>query len=374
MIVSSKAFPDLRSMLHSKLDGCFFELSNIQFFNLGRDALLAGVRSLNLVEGDSIIVPAYMCESAIRPLRFYGYELIFVDVDENLNIPLCNIESIIKKFNVKALLVVNYFGFTMNIGSLVNFCHKYNVKVIEDSSHSFMSQLFRDSVDIHSDMEIFSMRKVLPVQDGGALRINVECNKNIRLGDKTCVSIMSTAFYLFVRLVEKIAIMFRINLYGARFTKLKQYIRRSRKTSSNDMVFYQCKPSFFLEHYLSDGDYLNMTKNCIRNNFIKLSGMLMKIGIKPFYGDVSNQCVPQACLIYDDKGGMADYLRHNGIGAWQWPANELPDEIRRSPGAYPNATRLDKCLVLLPVHQNITNRHCSYMLKVLSQWQCMVHL
>jgi perosamine synthetase len=374
MIVSSKVFPRFCSMFKNRSENGLFELSDIHFFKLGRDALLVGLRALHLVEGDIIIVPAYMCESTIRPLRSFGYELIFVDVDENLNIPLSNIESIIKNCNVKAILVVNYFGFTVNIDALVSFCHKYNVKVIEDCSHSFMSQLLRDPVDIKSDMEIFSMRKGLPVQDGGALRINIEHGNAVASDDNSCISNVSTVFYLFIRLIERVASILRVDLYGERITKIKGNIRRSRDVSNNDMVLYQCKPSFFLECYLSDASYLNMTINRIRNNFIKLSDMTAKIGIKPLYGNVPSKCVPQAYLIYDDKGGLVDYLRNNGVGAWQWPASELPDEIRKSPNVYPNSILLDKYLVLLPVHQSITNRNCSYMFKVLSKWQCMARL
>ena len=51
---------------------------------------------------------------------------------------------------------------------------EYGFKVIEDASHSFMSQLWRDRGNIKGDIEIFSMRKSLPVVDGGALRMEFE--------------------------------------------------------------------------------------------------------------------------------------------------------------------------------------------------------
>jgi len=46
-----------------------------------------------------------------------------------------------------------------------------------------------------------------------------------------------------------------------------------------------------------------------------------------FVESVENDVVPQACVIYDDKGGLAYYLRSKGIGAWRWPNKEMPEEV-----------------------------------------------
>ena len=74
MIVPSKPFPSL-NINYSRSN--YLDLSNIEFFGSGRKALLVGLTALGLKKGDSILVPAYICESAIRPLQAYGFKLIF---------------------------------------------------------------------------------------------------------------------------------------------------------------------------------------------------------------------------------------------------------------------------------------------------------
>ena len=41
----------------------------------------------------------------------------------------------------------------------------------------------------------------------------------------------------------------------------------------------------------------------------------------------------------------------------------MPKEIYDNPEAYPNTINLDKCLVLLPIHQDISENNCHYMIK-----------
>ena len=169
MIISARPYPDIR-LLSSR--GDFLGADGASFYPLGRDALLSGLIALGLKKGDSVIIPAYMCDSTIRPLKAYGFNLVFIDIEKDLSLSVDKLKKVIEESPIKALLVVHYFGLTQNIDKVVDVCHEYGVKVVEDASHSFLSQFMRNRGSIKGDIEIFSMRKSLPIIDGGALRIN----------------------------------------------------------------------------------------------------------------------------------------------------------------------------------------------------------
>tara|TARA_B110000008_G_C16977982_1_gene566920 strand:- start:3266 stop:4384 length:1119 start_codon:yes stop_codon:yes gene_type:complete len=365
MIVPSKPFPSL-NINYSRSN--YLDLSNIEFFGSGRKALLAGLTALGLKKGDSILVPAYICESAIRPLQAYGFKLIFVDIDNNLSLPINKISKIFKSdSSIMALITVHYYGITSDINELSALCRKYNVKVVEDASHSFMTQLLRDRSNINGDIEIFSMRKNVPVLDGGALRMN-NAENLITKNDIYSVSKISSSKFLILRLIEKLLIKIGINIYAPNLESLIKKIRNKSAPEIYSSNFDSYNASKQLSRYLGNKEYLSQSQLRIVGNFNKLSNSIQNCGLRLFLKSVEINVIPQACVVHDDNGGLVDYLRLNGIGAWQWPHNELPQEVLNNPDYFPNAILFEKKLVLLPIHKDITDKHIQYINKVIERW------
>ena len=215
MIVSSKPYPSVKILSNMLIKDEIPFIENLDFFPLGRIALLSGMISLGLTKGDKILLPGYICDSAIKPLRDYGYKLIFVDIDENLNISLSAIKVVINEHDIKAIVIVNYFGFKAKISTIIKFCESLNIMVIEDCSHSFLSHFLLSNSEVESDMELYSMRKTLPVKDGGALRIKLSSRANKRkFGTNKYVTKLGNLIYLLFRTIEKIFVLCRFNIYS----------------------------------------------------------------------------------------------------------------------------------------------------------------
>ena len=88
----------------------------------------------------------------------------------------------ISKYDIKAVLFVNYFGFISNIKKINSICYDLGVITIEDNCHSYLSNnAFTNS--ICSDLSIFSLRKSLSINDGGALKFHAR-HSNKFLTDK----------------------------------------------------------------------------------------------------------------------------------------------------------------------------------------------
>ena len=365
-MISSRPYPNIKALFFGK--NKVFDYSLIKFYSLGREALLSGLTALNIQRGDSIVVPAYLCNSVIEPLKKYGINLIFVDVKDDLSLPLSSLKEVVKSRQIKAVLLVHYFGFTRNIDDLILFCREQNIAVIEDASHSLLSQFFGNENRYKGDIEIFSIRKSLPVIDGGALRVNIDNCKSIEIQRRRCVSIASDAVYIFKRFLEMIVVTLGVNLYG-RFDKFKSKLRDQNSAKYCDINANACQPSWQLSRYLGNKFYLDRIQSRITKNFDILNDELSILGFRSFIGPLRKGLVPQAFPLYDDYGGLESYLRTNGIRAWRWPDKEIPLEILKNSDIYKNTIYFNEKLVFLPIHQSITIEQCCFMIQVLARWQ-----
>ena len=341
------------------------------YFNSGRDALLYGLKSINIHPKSSIIIPGYICNSIILPLKNAGYNLIFIDVDKELNIPLKKIDELTKLNNINALLIVNYFGFFSNVIDVVDYCKNKNIRVIEDCAHGFLSELNGRKAGSFGDISIFSKRKVLPIHDGGALKINIPFSNEIT---PTKSSIINPIIYLINRAVEFIIIYIRWpNIYSITIDKFKLFItslgRHENKESPSGNNITCIQPSFFLQQYLSSNKYLNKVITNRTTNFNIINAGAIKLGYTPFCSDLPYGIVPQYSIIYDDHGGLVEFLRHNSIGASKWPWHDLPAEIRSSKANFPNAIFFDESLVMIPIHQSLNHSDCTRILQTLKLWK-----
>jgi dTDP-4-amino-4,6-dideoxygalactose transaminase len=366
MIISARPYFNIGTLFSVKEK---LELSSLNFYPLGRDALLSGLVALGLKKGDSVIIPAYMCDSTIKPLQTYGFNLVFIDIEKDLSLSVDGLKKAIDGNQIKALLVVHYFGLTQNFDKVIDACRECGVKVIEDASHSFMSQFLRNKDVIKGDSEVFSMRKSLPIVDGGALRINYGSCDKVKNNIRQCVPIAGDFKYLILRFLEKIATELGVNIYGQFVNNIKTKLSSKTNNEIDDFNAKACHASWQLKKYLGNEEYLQDVQQIIVNNFNQLSQALQILGFRLLVESVEQNVVPQACVVYDDKGELVDYLRSKGIGAWRWPDEEMPEEVAQNSDQYPNAVFFDENLVLIPIHQSLGSRKINYIIQVLSRWQ-----
>ena len=79
------------------------------FFSHGRTAFKYGLKSLNLKKNDSVMLPEYICDVLLDPLKDLGIKPIFYEINNDFT---TNWQSLKKRYkkSVKALVIINYFG------------------------------------------------------------------------------------------------------------------------------------------------------------------------------------------------------------------------------------------------------------------------
>ena len=137
----------------------FFSSAN--YYADGRQALIDLYRSQGW---QRLWVPEYFCYDVIASLKEAGLELVFYTDYPDYHDDSKTIEAIQRKGHFRptdAILRVNYFG--MRSYRCVD---KLNIPVVEDHTHDLIGGW---AINSHADWCIASLRKSLPVPEGGML-------------------------------------------------------------------------------------------------------------------------------------------------------------------------------------------------------------
>ena len=129
----------------------------------GKKILLPGYIGISVNEGSGVYDPLDECQ----------VETEFYRINPDLSIDIDDFKAKILAGNIKAVLVIHYFGILQSdIQLITSLCRKNHVLLIEDCAHTLTSTHDGIPLGEFGDFSIFSLHKVLPVSDGGMLRIN----------------------------------------------------------------------------------------------------------------------------------------------------------------------------------------------------------
>lgn len=130
----------------------------------GRDALKAIAREY---PPGVVLLPALACNSMVHPFELYGHEIKYYRLNDRYEIDLDNLEGLIVREKPILFLYMNYFGNpAIRDETLEGFRARSNIIFIEDRTHDLLSER---SSSFRSDYVMASLRKWIPVPDGGLL-------------------------------------------------------------------------------------------------------------------------------------------------------------------------------------------------------------
>lgn len=136
----------------------------------------------NFKDGDEVLVPANTYIASILGVTSANLRPIFVEPDPNtFNI---SEENILKKINknVKAILLVDLYGYPANAIKIKKIAKKYNLKVVQDAAQSLGAKINKKMVGSISDVTCFSFfpgKNLGAFGDAGAITTNSKRLYNI---------------------------------------------------------------------------------------------------------------------------------------------------------------------------------------------------
>ena len=142
-----------------------FNLKNVVAVNSGTSALELAYELAGLKEGDEVITPVLTCTATNLPLIRRKVEIVFADIDTDLNI---NIEDVKRKITkkTKAIVFVHFGGNNRGLRQLMVLARRHGITVIEDAAQAVGSDYWGKA-----DFTAVSLQaiKTLTSGDGGFL-------------------------------------------------------------------------------------------------------------------------------------------------------------------------------------------------------------
>ncbi|PMH74642.1 DegT/DnrJ/EryC1/StrS family aminotransferase [Vibrio cyclitrophicus] len=149
----------------------------------GTAALHAALHFSGVSAGDEVITTSMTAEPTNMSICQVGGKPVFCDVDpETGNIsPESIISSITPK--TKAIIIVHYAGYPVELSKIRKIADDYNIKLIEDCAHALGAKFDKKGVGSIGDFSIFSFQAIKHMNsiDGGFIFYrNVELTEDLK--------------------------------------------------------------------------------------------------------------------------------------------------------------------------------------------------
>lgn len=161
---------DLRAYLAGRYDA---DLSTISLTSNGRSALCLALKSL-IPPNSEVVLNSFTCHAVLVAIREAHCTPVFADIDERtLHYSPQTLGSLLKSHkNIKAFIIQNSLGYTVDIRPFESIAKKHNLSLIEDMAHC-TGRLYPDGRECGSvgDAVCFSFGKGKSIDTitGGAL-------------------------------------------------------------------------------------------------------------------------------------------------------------------------------------------------------------
>jgi hypothetical protein len=321
------------------------------FTDSGRSAIRLTLRTLGLGPGNAVLVPSYICGSVLGALAMEGVRPVLYGVDAHLDVM---VDQLLHGDHcAQAILLVDYFGFTSNVDPYVGQLADQGLRIIYDCSHSLLG-MPRASPLV--DAYVASLRKLLPLPDGGLMLLHSK-------HDKACPSTPSQSRHASVRMAAMIwkgAWLQQVRWPQPPFRDL--FLQAERMLDAERDINGMSSMSSMLFRML-DASYVIERR---RASFLDLltSSRGWPEGVVPLYDTLAAGVCPLGFPVIVDR---RDDLRRFLIAHRIYPPVHW-DLDPRVFGEFPKSLELSKHILTLPCDQRYGSPDMRILSDVIVQW------
>ena len=120
--------------------GDFLQLPYVLPVNRGRCAIELAVRALGVKESDEVVMPSFLCESALRSVRNTGAQTVLADLGGGFHVDPSSIRSKLTA-RTRCVIVPHLFGETAPIDAIERDLEGTGIALIDDAAQSFGARL-----------------------------------------------------------------------------------------------------------------------------------------------------------------------------------------------------------------------------------------
>jgi perosamine synthetase len=342
---------------------------NATRFFQGRSALWWGIKRLGLGDTDTVLVPSYHCGVEIEAVLQAGVRAEFYRIQDDMTVDLKWLEEKITP-GCRAVLVIHYYGFAQPIEAIRRLCARHKLSLIEDCAHALFGSSGELPLGTYGDLAILSLTKSLPVSDGGMLLSSNPAIATVVATERPSRAVVwKRTLGLLVRSLDG-KWHYRIPL--AKFSRDPEW---REELDANGI--HQREKGFnrSLEH-LGMSDLSSRLVNgmsidrVIRKRRQHYQFLLERISDsdcwKVCFPSLPDGICPLFFPVRVTRGSRRDLqrtLEGEGICTFVFGEHLHPQLPQRT---FPEAERLSRDVLCLPVHQDLDQRHLEFIVKVMN--------
>jgi dTDP-4-amino-4,6-dideoxygalactose transaminase len=323
----------------------------------GRAALYWALRGLALPKGTTAWMPSYHCGVEVDAAVAAGFEVRFYNVGLNLAI---DDEDLGRRMELHPgpVLAIHYFGFRQpGIDRVAALCRKYGCTLIADCAHALFS---RDDAGRElgsvAPLAIYSLRKTLPVIDGGALRTTLDLPARPNLS-----RIATHAYRVYFKTAAR-------RIAGDRVASLYRSVRwhnesvggpEEQQAAKGEDRLYR-RPMSQVSRKVAATVVPAAVVKRRRENFQSLRSLLKGLpGYRPLWDTLPEGICPLFLPLWvEDRTGLMERLAARGVETFRFGASS---PYKLDPGEFPDTATLRDGILCLPVHQDLEANEIEYL-------------
>jgi len=330
----------------------------------GRAALYWACRGLSMPSGTRAWLPSFHCGVEVQAVLDAGFNVAFYRIGSDLTIDEEDLEYKLRS-QPGVVVVIHYFGFPQpGIQHIAQLCRRLECVLIEDCAHSLFSRHQGRALGEFAPISVFSLRKTLPVFDGGALQVHTPFLAAVRqqpfMAPAGLKPVLEPYILCFKSLVRR-AIGERL---AGTYRRLRFKAEQDENRPPRDRPQYQTGMSR-LSRALAAITEPSEAAARRRAAYAALDARLQSV---PGYRKVFESMAPGASplslpLWVRERTSLINTLRNSGIQAYRF--GSVPHQnLNRS--AFPETECLRSNILCMPVHQGIKEAHIERMAAVLA--------
>ena len=288
------------------------------YYSHGRTAFKMGLQYLKIKKNDKILMPDYICDVLLDPLKDLEIKPIFYNINKDFT---CNFKSIEKRYNtsVKALLLVNYFGFEERKQKYLNFCKKKKIYLIEDSCHSFNIN-FQKKKQI-SKFIFYSPKKIFSnLYSGGILKIK-NYKKNDYILNKKLNFYKINLYEFLNNFLENNFLSFK-RVLKYKFLKKPNFSKLN--TIKSKKIIYDLLIDNYSKHFLEKKKFHELKKKRIKNYSIWKNLFKKNKSVEIIHRNISKDSIPWLLPVFVNNSILRKKIFNfgwkNGYSIISWPS------------------------------------------------------
>jgi dTDP-4-amino-4,6-dideoxygalactose transaminase len=331
------------------------------FFARGRVALWSAFKSMAIATGSDVLLPAFICDSVVGPIEAVGARPRFFRTGPAAEIDVTSIRMALTSVT-SAVIVPHYFGFPTPLDEIKALCDEHGLWLIEDCAHALYSFVGASPVGRLGHAAMFSPWKSLPLPDGGVLAFND--SRLVRpepLPDMDSLHLAARMIYRVLPTLET-AVGWSPRLRLLRRRGLRESIQdRDRspefRRESGSSFSYQVleRTDGQIVRARRRANFERLAKSVASQPYLRALFTTLDEGVCPLGFPVLSTC-------RDDARSHFLQLGINVRAYWE----RLPREVTQE--AFPDAHKLSKEILILPVHQSLTQRQLDHLVSAIERF------